>query len=214
MTPADIDALTQWRAMQFGDLRQQCAILAAIWRGAHKDLFPDEYPAEMIPRAAGFCRRSAMMFGRLVGGVPDAYVSPLAQTAKGLADQDRIEKIIAGYNDVWAMELKMGILANYEVLMGAAAVGVIPDPRTKYPQMLVEDPRNALPGAGWTSTGISGTGWLSYNLTNFIPPNDAGAGQLADFLILKALTAKQIQRFDPTSQTLHKIHSTPPLHLH
>jgi len=144
MTPTDIDALTQWRAMQFGDLRQQWDILAAIWRGAHKDLFPDEYPAEEIPKVAGFIRRSAKMFGRLVGVVPDAYVSPLAQTAKALADQDRIEKIIAGYNDVWAMELKMGILANYEVLMGAAAVGVIPDPRTKYPQMLVEDPRNCV----------------------------------------------------------------------
>lgn len=214
LTPTDIDALTQWRAMQFGDLRQQWDILAAIWRGAHKDLFPDEYPAEEIPKVAGFIRRSAKMFGRLVGVVPDAYVSPLAQTAKALADQDRIEKIIAGYNDAWAMELKMGILANYEVLMGAAAVGVIPDPRTKYPQMLVEDPRNTLPGAGWTSTGISGTGWLSYDLTNFVPANDAGAGQLEDCIIRKVMTARQIKGFDPTSQALDKILGTSEMQLH
>jgi hypothetical protein len=144
LTAYEIDSLAQWRTMQFADMRAQWDILAAIWRGAHKDLFPDEFPAEEVPKVAGFIRRSAKMFGRLVGQVPDAYVSPLAETAKALADQDRIEKILAGYNDVWAMELKMGVLANYEVLMGAAAVGVIPDPRAGYPIMLVEDPRNCV----------------------------------------------------------------------
>jgi hypothetical protein len=214
LTAYEIDSLAQWRTMQFADMRSMWDILAAIWRGAHKDLFPDEFPAEEVPKVAGFIRRSAKMFGRLVGQVPDAYVSPLAETAKALADQDRIEKILAGYNDVWAMELKMGILANYEVLMGAVAVGVIPDPRAGYPIMLVEDPRNALPGAGWSSTGISTFGWPAYDLTNLRPSNDAGGGQLEDIIIRKAMTAKQIKVFDPGSAALEKILGTSQEQLH
>jgi hypothetical protein len=205
LTPADIEAVTQWRAMQFAKLRDQWDILASIWRGGHQDLFPDEYPASEVPKVAGFIRRSAKMFGRLVGQVPDAYVSPLAETARALADQDKVEKIIAGYNDVWAMELKMGVLANFEVLFGAAAVGVIPDPRLKYPMMLVEDPRNALPGAGWSSTGVNNVGWPAYaQLVNFLPANDAG-GQLEDCIIRKMMTAAQVKSFDPGSGVLNKI---------
>jgi len=141
-------------------------------------------------------------------------VSPLAETAKALADQDRIEKIIAGYNEIWAMELKMGNLANYEVLMGAAAVGVIPDPRCGYPVMLVEDPRNALPGAGWSSTGISTFGWPSYDLSNMRPANDAGGGQLEDIIVRKSMTAKQVKAFDPGSAALAKILGDSPEQLH
>lgn len=214
LTPHEIESLTQWRQMQFADLRAQWDILAAIWRGAHKDLFPKEYPAEEVPKVAGFIRRSAKMFGRLVGQVPDAYVSPLAETAKALADQDRIEKIIAGYNEIWAMELKMGNLANYEVLMGAAAVGVIPDPRCGYPVMLVEDPRSALPGAGWTSTGITTFGWPAYDLSNMRPANDAGGGQLEDIIVRKSMTARQVKAFDPNSAALAKILGDSPEQLH
>jgi hypothetical protein len=191
-TPQEIGELAQWRYMQMNKYRATWDILSAIYAGRHSDLFPDEFPAGDVAKIAGFIRHAVNVKKGYVAAVPNVYVTPLKETAAGHAVQDTLEKIIAAYHSAWVMKARMNPFALFEVLFGAVALGCVPDPRSKMPQMLVEDPRNALPGAGWTGTTTTGQGFLGFNVNSWEAQTDMGAGGCEDMIIRKSMTGRQI----------------------
>jgi len=175
LTALEINELAQFRTQQFASDRKKWDILSAIWYGRHADLYPDEFPSKGVQQQAGLVRRSWKMFARHVGKAPTIYVSPLKETAGAKDDADRLEKIAINYNRVWALQRKAKALGVFSVGFGACGVGLVADPRIGYPQLLIEDPRNCLPGAGWDSTSVPGIGFLGYLLVPAAGPHVAFA---------------------------------------
>lgn len=204
LTALEINELAQFRTQQFASDRRKWDILSAIWYGRHADLYPDEFPTKGVQQQAGLVRRSWKMFARHIGKPATIYVSPLKETAGAKNDADRLEKIAVNYNRVWAMQRKAKAKAIFSVGFGAVGIGLVADPRIGYPQLLVEDPRNCLPGAGWDSTSVPGIGFLGYDQNLFIPNGDSGGSNLEDMIVRKSMTGGQIKKVFGSSDALNK----------
>ncbi|MGH2689034.1 MAG: hypothetical protein ACRDKW_09545, partial [Actinomycetota bacterium] len=155
--PDDISAIATQREEEFTHHRQRWDLLSAIYHGKHAELWPQEFTEGEVPKNALFVRRSWDMFAHLVSKVPDVRTQPLALGPRAQARADVIEKICFSYNDNWAMPEKVDVMSHFLVGFGAFGAGVIPDPASGGPVLLVEDPRNVYPGPGWDSTSTHAT---------------------------------------------------------
>lgn len=200
----DVIDLARQRAIDFASDHSRWTLLSEIYRGKHKTLFPLEFRPDESAKIAGFIRRSWKMFAKLVGKVPDVYVAPLSERKNQKAKAEKLEKICFAYHLSWAMKRKMKSFATFYVGLGAAGIGVVPDPRSESPMLLIEDPRNVLPGAGWDSASTAGAAFYPMVNSPFKGRADSG-GTLEDCIIRKTLTGYQLRKMFPNSARLAEL---------
>jgi hypothetical protein len=184
--PGVIMDLALQREMDMTAHRQRWDLLSHIYHGRHQELWPEEFREGEQPKNALFVRRSWNMFANLVSKVPDVRSQALSLASRARDRADKIERICLSYNTGWAMPEKADVLSHFLVGLGAAGAGIIPDPSVGGPTLLVEDPRNVLPGPGWDSTSMSAVNPLSW-------PSDAG-GTLEDCIVRKTMTGAQMRK--------------------
>lgn len=190
LSPGEIKELADSIRRGLGTERAQWDMLSAIYRGQHHELFPKEFRRGEQPKIAGFLRRSWDGFAHLTAKVPDIRATPIKLTQKEQERADTIEKICFTFNDdsQWNMRRTMKKIAHHYVGMQAVGVGLTPDFNTKTIRLLVEDPRNVLPGPRWDATT---SGEVTAGITHTLP--DLG-GILEYCIIQKTLTGHQIRK--------------------
>ncbi|MEO7396941.1 MAG: hypothetical protein ABIW84_00095 [Ilumatobacteraceae bacterium] len=102
---------------------------------------------------------------------------------------ERIEKICFTYNQMWSMKRKMRVAAHYAVGFGAVGMGIVPDMKSGWPMLHVEDPRNVFPGPAADAT----SGPMAFNERPIYHTADAG-GALSDCVVRKSLTGAQVRK--------------------
>lgn len=190
LSAADIQDLAIWRSQQFNRYRRKWDILSAIWHGKHRQMFPDEFPDSDLLFIAGFIRRSWKLFARMIGKVPTLFVDAL-DLGEGLEQAATVERVGYVYHRVWDMQRKMRSLGIFAAGFGAAGLVTLPDPRVKFPMLLIEDPRNVLPGPGWTAASATSSASLLGAGEDALA--DA-SGTLDDCIIRKTMTGAQIRQ--------------------
>jgi len=197
LDPEDIASLASEREQAMQSDRQRWDVLEKVYHGRFHELWPKEFRAGEIPKVANFIRRDWDAYARMVGKVPDIRVTPLKLSPREQDRADKLEKICFAYNRLWDFKRKARVIADFAVGFGAFGVGVFPNRRLGGPQLLVEDPRNVLPGPGWDSTS-------TYSVSVPSPMSDAGA-TLDDCIIRKSATGHQLLRMFPNNETLRKM---------
>lgn len=196
LDPRDItDIALQREQAMLGD-RTRWDVLEKVYKGMFAELWPKEFRAGEVPKTANLIRRDWDAFARMVGKVPDIRVTPLSLSTRQQDRADRLEKICFAYNKMWDWKRKARVVGHYAVGMGAFGIGVIPHDGAGGPVLLVEDPRNCLPGPGWDSTS-------TYSWNPPTPMSEAG-GTLEDCIIRKSMTGRQLRRMFPTSEALRR----------
>lgn len=204
-TPSEVVAIANDLSRDMHDDFQRWETLSHIYHGRFKELYPKEFRAGEIAKVANFIRRTWDMFARFVGKNPDKRVAPLSLSQKEQERADLLEKICFSYDHLWDIKRKMNVIAHYFVGFGAFAAGVMPDPTTRSPMLLVEDPRNVLPGPGWQSTSLSGSSPFFTSVNNSTQGGlvaDAGAGTLEFCIIRKQLSGTALRRLYPHNEEL------------
>lgn len=203
LEPAQIYAIAQERSRSFGPDQKRWNLLADVYNGDIRKHYPDEFREGEVAKIANFIRRSWDMFARLVGKVPDIESIPLSLSSQDMDRKDKIEKICFAYNRIWDLKRKVNIMAHYYVGFGAVGVGIVPNPKIGSPQLLVEDPRNVLPGAGWESTGTAGVSGAFFGGFNEWQSNELGS-TLHDCIVRKYFTGPQLLALYPNNSQLAK----------
>jgi len=95
------------------------------------------------------------MVGKVAANrVPPSGVSRITQTRA-----DKIERILVSYDNNSGMATLSKWYAWYLVLLGASAIGVMPDPTLKGPRYFVKDPRTVLAEPGMGSIPLTSTAY-------------------------------------------------------
>ena len=185
--------------------RARWDILEKVYHGRFQELWPKEFRAGEVPKTANFIRRDWDAFARMVGKVPDVRVTPLALSTRQQEKADRLEKACFAYNKLWDFKRKARVIGDYAVGFGAFGVGVVPHRGVGAPVLLVEDPRNILPGPGWDATSTYSIGGGMHS--PLVPMSDMGA-TLEDCIVRKSMTGKALTRMFPGNETLQKVIGT------
>lgn len=184
----DIAAIADDRLRAMTADRERWTTMSKIYSGKHRELFPREFPKGDVDKIAGFIKRSWRMFARMVAKVPDIQVAPLTLRDEDVARAEKQEMICFAYNSEWRMRRKMQALAHYFVGFGAVGVGVFPDALRRTPKLLVEDPRNVLPGPSWEASTIGEVDLFGQTQSLSATPGEV----LIDCIVRKAMTGDQL----------------------
>lgn len=204
---AEILAIATDRERAFAGDHARMTNMAKIWSGKHRQLFPREFPPDDVDKNALLIRRTWQMFARACGKVPDVQVAALSLSDADKRRAEKQENICFAYNQSWEMRRRMAEIARYFVGFGAFACGVFPDVRRVTPKLLVEDPRNVLPGASWEATTLPTTQGYATVAEWGTVVADPGA-MLADCIVRKVLTTAQLlDCFGPRESIMRRAHS-------
>jgi hypothetical protein len=187
--PQEVPDIAHERETAMQNDRTRWDVLEKVYHGRFAELWPQEFRAGEVPKTANFIRRDWDAFARMVGKVPDIRVTPLRLGTREQDRSDKLEKICFWYNRLWDYRRKARVIADFAVGMGAFGIGLIPHDAAEAPILLVEDPRNCLPGPGWDSTS-------TYAWNPPSPMSDAG-GTLEDMIVRKSMTGHQLWRMFP-----------------
>lgn len=137
--------------------------LIDAYHGNYQKLWPGEFRRGEAPKVANWIRLGWKRYSSMVGKVPSSHVRPSRIKRVSQSRADKIEKVLAHYDESSGMVGIMKQYAWYLVGLGAGVLGVMPDKGLQGPRYVYKDPRTALPapGVGSVSSSTSGYAMLS-----------------------------------------------------
>jgi len=138
-------------------------ILMSAYHGNYQNLWPGEFRRGEAPKIANWIRLGWKRYAAMVGKVPSSHVRPSRIKRVSQSKADKIEKVLAHYDESSGMPSLMKQYAFYLVGFGAGVVGVVPDRTLQGPRYVYKDPRSVFPapGVGSVTTTTSGYSFLT-----------------------------------------------------
>lgn len=158
MANLSVDQILEYRTMAmdyWNSPIQRWNMLLDAYHGNYQKLWPGEFRRGEQPKVANFIRLGWQRYAAMVGKVPTTHVVPSKISRVSQARADKIEKIQAHYDETSGMGKVMKRWAWNLVGLGAAPIGVVPDPVLKGPRFIYKDPRTVLPSPGWGGVSTS-----------------------------------------------------------
>lgn len=124
--------------------------LLDVYHGNYARLYPEEFRRGEIPKTANWIKLGWDRYATMVGKLPVNKVPPSGAKRITQNRADKIERILVSYDNNSSMTSVAKWYSWFLVGLGAAALGVMPDPMLKGPRIYTKDPRTVLvePGAG------------------------------------------------------------------
>jgi len=129
--------------------------LIDAYHGNYQKLWPGEFRRGESPKVANWIRLGWKRYAQMVGKVPSSHVRPSKVSRVSQSKADKIEKVLAHYDESSGMSTIMKQYAWYLVGLGSGVVGVMPDSVLKGPKYFYKDPRTVFPAPG--SGSVSST---------------------------------------------------------
>ena len=157
---SEILQLKQHGETYWGPAQKRYDDLIEVYHGNFQKVYPESFRRGETPVVANWIKVAWDRYARMIGKVPTHHVTPTNLSRKQQKNSDEIEKVLAHYDQVSNINQVMYNYAWNLVGLGAACMGVMPDPVSKGPRFVTKDPRTVLtfPGAGsgsYTSTAYS-----------------------------------------------------------
>lgn len=132
--------------------------LISAFHGNYQLLWPGEFRRGEVPKVANWIRLGWKRYAAMVGKVPASHVRPSKVSRVSQSKADKIERVLAHYDESSNANTVMKQYAWYLVGLGAGAMGVMPDATLAGPRYVYKDPRSVYPapGVGSVSTVNSG----------------------------------------------------------
>lgn len=145
-------------------------ILMAAYHGNYQLLWPGEFRRGEAPKIANWIRLGWKRYAAMVGKVPSSHVRPSRISRVSQTRADKIEKVLAHYDESSGMENIMKQYGFYLVGFGAGTLGVMPDKTLRGPRFFTKDPRACLPapGAGSITSTVSHYSMLTKPTMNVV----------------------------------------------
>lgn len=139
------------------DATRRFDYMTEAYHGNYQKLWPGEFRRGEAPKVANWIRLGWKRYASMVGKVPSSHVRPSRVSRVSQSKADKIERVLAHYDESSGMGMVMKKYAWYLVGYGAGVVGVLPDPVLKGPRYFYKDPRTVFPapGAGSVSSNSS-----------------------------------------------------------
>jgi hypothetical protein len=136
--------------------------LLTAYHGNYQQLWPGEFRRGESPKVANWIRLGWKRYASMVGKVPSSHVRPSRVKRVSQSKADKIEKVLAHYDESSGMTAVMKQYAWYLVGFGSGVVGVVPDRGLQGPRYVHKDPRSVFPapGVGSVTTSTSGYSML------------------------------------------------------
>lgn len=129
--------------------------LVDAYHGNYQKLWPNEFRRGEAPKVANWIRLGWKRYAAMVGKVPSSHVRPSKVSRVSQTKADKIEKVLAHYDEASNMGSIMKEYAWYLVGFGAGVIGVMPDKTLQGPKYFYKDPRTVFPAPGSGSTSSS-----------------------------------------------------------
>lgn len=137
--------------------------LLTAYHGNYQLLWPGEFRRGESPKVANWIRLGWKRYAQMVGKVPSSHVRASKIRRISQSKADKIEKVLAHYDEASNMHMVMKQYAWNLVGLGAGVIGVVPDATLRGPRYVYKDPRTVFPapGVGSASSTPSGYSMLS-----------------------------------------------------
>lgn len=122
--------------------------LIDAYHGNFQKLWPGEFRRGEVPKVANWIRLGWKRYAAMVGKVPSSHVRPSKVSRVSQTKADKIEKVLAHYDEASGMSSIMKEYAWYLVGLGAGVIGVMPDRTLQGPRYFYKDPRTVFPAPG------------------------------------------------------------------
>lgn len=133
--------------------------LLTAYHGNYQDLWPGEFRRGESPKVANWIRLGWKRYAAMVGKVPSSHVRPTRIKRVSQSKADKIERVLAHYDESSGMMAVMKQYAWNLVGLGSGVIGVVPDRGLKGPRYVYKDPRSVFPAPGVGSTSSTSGGW-------------------------------------------------------
>lgn len=147
----------------WGEAINRFNTLLTAYHGNYQQLWPGEFRRGEAPKVANWIRLGWKRYAQMVGKVPSSHVRASKVRRISQSRADKVEKVLAHYDDSSDMAKVMKNYAWNLVGLGAGVIGVMPDSTLKGPRYISKDPRVTYPapGAGSLTSTTSGYSMLS-----------------------------------------------------
>ena len=122
--------------------------MLTAYHGNYDELWPGEFRRGEAPKVANWIRHGWKKYATMVGKVPSSHVRPSKMSRVSQSKADKIEKVLAHYDDSSNMTIIMKQYSWYLVGLGAGVLGVMPDSVLSGPKYFTKDPRTVYPAPG------------------------------------------------------------------
>lgn len=147
----DVETIIEQRqtsADYWAEAHSRFDLLIDSYHGNFQKMWPSEFRRGEVPKVANWIKLGWDRYSKMVGKLPTNHVTPSNIRRVSQSRADKVEKVLAHYDLSSGMSNLMKWYAWYLVGLGAAAIGVMPDPVLKGPRYFVKDPRTVLPSPG------------------------------------------------------------------
>lgn len=131
---------------------QRFDTLLEAYHGNFQKMWPGEFRRGEAPKVANWVRLGWKRYATMVGKVPSSHVQPSKISRVSQSRADKIEKVLAHYDESSVMVKIMRMYAWYLVGFGAGVIGVVPDGTLRGPRYVYKDPRTVFPAPGHGGT--------------------------------------------------------------
>ena len=122
--------------------------LLDTYHGNFQKLWPEEFRRGEAPKVANWIRLGWKRYAAMVGKVPSSHVRPSRISRVSQSKADKIEKVLAHYDEASGMSTIMKQYGWYLVGLGSGVIGVTPDKTLRGPRYFYKDPRTVYPAPG------------------------------------------------------------------
>ena len=161
--------------------------MSDAYHGNFQKLWPGEFRRGEAPKVANWIKLGWDRYSKMVGKLPTNHVKQFGLKRRKKSKADKIEKILAFYDEASGMSGLMKWLSWYLIGFGSSCIGVLPDPVLKGPRFFIKDPRAVLaaPGSGSISTTPAQFGMMSKPTMSVV--------SLSDVLFNETVTASFVK---------------------
>ncbi len=122
--------------------------MLTVYHGNYDLLWPGEFRRGEVPKVANWIRLGWKRYAQMVGKVPTSHVRPSKVSRVSQSKADKIEKVLAHYDETSGMPTIMKQYGWYLVGLGSGVIGVMPDSALSGPKYFYKDPRTVFPAPG------------------------------------------------------------------